>query len=876
MSQVDWLKLQGLIILLFLFAFISSGYTQSEENGLFIGEGGYFEMPGLNVLVYNNTFAEGHQTGVEIIQHGNRVASCGELRLSPSPGQWQPLPKLGVGYEARGVSPQNVGLESRIVDSLNNEIRMPCSYPNESRSRQGFNPIFYPDLEINYMVRVKAEGKTFTVTVDLDKPLPEEWAGRVGYNMDLFPGDLYGKTYFMDDSGGIFPRQANGPTYFNDEKEAEAVPLATGNKLVVAPECDLMRMVIESSRTNLQLLDGSLKHNNGWFIVRSLVTSGVTKGAIQWKISPHVISGWIDKPVVHVSQVGYHPKQKKMAFIELDKNDTSEHNAILEKLNKDGTYETIRNQVPSEWGQYLRYHYKLLDFSDITEDGMYRVRYGDAQTSLFSIDKDVYKRHIWQPTLEYFIPVQMCHMRVNQKYRVWHGVCHMDDALMAPLNVRHFDGYNNEKETSTLSSYKPLEHVPGLNVGGWHDAGDYDLRVESQARTVMALVYTYEEFKIDYDETYIDQENRHVELHQPDGKPDILQQVEHGVLSILSGYRQFGRLYRGIIAPSLRQYVHLGDAATHTDNKICDDKELLDKAAGYDELWYKKVANRYSAVFDPALNLDQVELIVPDLDDRLVFMETNPGHQLTGAAALAAASRVLKDYNAGLAKECLDVAEALWHDNKDAEFEGRFGYMSKLQVLVELIIATGKDDYKDDLCAMDDRVSQAFGWSGWALGRVIEHIDCEAFKDSVMAAAKAYKPRLDKMLQASPFASTLAHTEYIAFQQYYLHKSFPEIYSDEYLFSVINYLLGCRPGTTTNSLVSGVGVNSPTVAYGTNRADWSYIPGGTFWNAVNLVSPDFAEDKVWPYLWQEREYIITSPCYFMFSVLAADRILEEK
>jgi len=303
---------------------------------------------------------------------------------------------------------------------------------------------------------------------------------------------------------------------------------------------------------------------------------------------------------------------------------------------------------------------------------------------------------------------------------------------------------------------------------------------------------------------------------------------------------------------------------------------LLAKAAQYDELWYKKVANRYSAVFDPALNLDQVELVVPDLDDRLVFMETNPGHQLTGAAALAAASRVLKDYDAGLAKECLEVAEALWQDNKDAEFEGRWGNMSKLQVLVELIIATGKDEYKDALCAMDDMVSKAFGWSGWTLGRVMQHIECEAFKDSVMEAARVFKPQLDKMLKTSPFGSTLSHTEYIAFQQYYLHKNFPEIYSDEYLFSVINYLLGCRPGTTTNSLVSGVGANSPTVAYGTNRADWSYIPGGTFWNAVNLVSPDFAEDKVWPYLWQEREYIITSPCYFMFSVLAADRILEEK
>jgi hypothetical protein len=92
---------------------------------------------------------------------------------------------------------------------------------------------------------------------------------------------------------------------------------------------------------------------------------------------------------------------------------------------------------------------------------------------------------------------------------------------------------------------------------------------------------------------------------------------------------------------------------------------------------------------------------------------------------------------------------------------------------------------------------------------------------------------------------------------------------------MLNYLLGCRPGNTTNSLVSGVGSKSPTIAYGTNRADWSYIPGGTFWNAVNLVHPDYAEDKEWPFLWQEREYIITAPTYYMFCVLGADRILEK-
>ena len=110
------------------------------EKGLTINDQDYFEMPGLNVLVYHNTFSEGHQGGIEIIQHENRVATGGNLRLNATPGQWQPVPKIGEGFEKRGCSPQTIALQSRIVDRENNEISMPCSYPDESRHRKGFNP----------------------------------------------------------------------------------------------------------------------------------------------------------------------------------------------------------------------------------------------------------------------------------------------------------------------------------------------------------------------------------------------------------------------------------------------------------------------------------------------------------------------------------------------------------------------------------------------------------------------------------------------------------------------------------------------------------------------------------------------------------------
>ena len=196
-----------------------------------------------------------------------------------------------------------------------------------------------------------------------------------------------------------------------------------------------------------------------------------------------------------------------------------------------------------------------------------------------------------------------------------------------------------------------------------------------------------------------------------------------------------------------------------------------------------------------------------------------------------------------------------------------------MQTLTELILATNKDEYKNELYSFAPNVKQSFGWIGWSLGRILDKIDNRNFKDSINAAAIEFKPMQEKMLGQSPFNSPMSHTEYIAFRHYYLYKYWPDLYPASNLYSIINYLLGCKPGNSINSLVSGVGVNSPTIAYGFNRADWSYIPGGTFWNAVNLVSPDLAEDKTWPFLWQEREYIITAPCYYMFSVLAADKIL---
>jgi hypothetical protein len=73
-------------------------------------------------------------------------------------------------------------------------------------------------------------------------------------------------------------------------------------------------------------------------------------------------------------------------------------------------------------------------------------------------------------------------------------------------------------------------------------------------------------------------------------------------------------------------------------------------------------------------------------------------------------------------------------------------------------------------------------------------------------------------------------------------------------------------------MVSGVGARSMTAAYGANRADWSFIPGGIVPGIV-IVQPDLPELKEdWPFLWYEGEYVIPLGATFLYVANAADSL----
>jgi endoglucanase len=816
-----------------------------------LNDKGYFARPGLNVMVFNDYYPEGHQTGVTIVQHGTRVAANGDLRLDPSPGQWSPMPVT----------------VKRSVDEKTGTISQTLAFPNPATNGHGFNPVFYPKLDLTYRVSVTpAEGNSFQITVDLDKPLPQQWVGRVGFNLELFPGLLFGKSWLLDGAGGIFPRQPVGPMVEaggapvevprnwqpngpvpSPNNEPLAAPLGRGRTLTVAPDDERLRMRIESRTGTLELLDGRSNHNNGWFIVRGLVPAGTTKGAIEWIVTPNVVEGWKADPVIQVSQLGYAPAQPKQAVIELDPADRDVKRVRLLRLTDTGAREVMAG-APEKWGSFLRSTYYRFDFSKVAEPGMYQVSYGERTSEPFRIAPDVYARGAWQPTLEYFLPVQMCHMRVNEKYRVWHGLDHVDDALMAPVNLNHFDGY--VQGASTLTKYKPLQHVPGLDAGGWHDAGDYDLRVESQIGTVWLLSKMVEEFGLDYDATTIDQKRKLVEIHAPDGKNDALQQIEHGLLSILGGYRAMGRVYRGIQDASLRQYVMLGEAANATDNAVGKPVEGVGMDANGKPI---------------------------RADDRWVFTEENPKRELYVAGGLAAASRALRASNPAMAAEALAAAKHLYEGAVDKTDDVGM----RVFATAELIHSTNDPALVRRLVAMEPAILAHVGETGWAIAPILPQIGDSGFKARLGQAVAAFQAKLDADARAdSPYGVPYKPDIWGAgwdiqergVRQYFFHKGWPEATSTDSYVNALNFVLGVHPGANNESFASGVGSHSATIAYGFNRADWSYIPGGVI-SGTALIRPDLPELKEWPFFWQQREYVMGGgETNYMFLALAADAL----
>jgi len=805
---------------------IFSCTNQESSQNWSINDLEYLEAPGLSVLAFHNFYPGGKQGGIEIIHHGERIATNGFIRMERVNGQRFPYPERA----ERTIDPQN-----QVITSM----------------------VSYEDFDFKYAVKIKPEGKNIRLSVDLDKPIPSEWENKLNFVLEFYPPLYFGKSYQLGNNFGTVPEQANGPMLEDEKGNLSPGTLGKGKTFILAGEDPMRKVIVESITGELSLVDERNYTGRGWLLVRSTIPSGVSNNAVEWLIKPNVIPGWKRDPMIAISQIGYHPDQNKKAIIELDPRANQLSEARLLKVEQSERLKTVHSGIPEKWGKFLCYEYAIFDFTSISEPGTYIVQYEGVSSNPFSITREVYKKDVWQPTLESFFPVQMCHMEVRDRAAIWHGACHLDDALQAPLAIEHVDGYRQYENAET--PYKSLTPVPFLNQGGWHDAGDDDLAAGSQASTTHYLALSNEITDVFPDQTSIDYDNLKVVMHKPDGVSDMLQQIKHGAINLLSGYRAAGHSFAGIIATREGRN-KTGDWASQTDQLFYNSK-----------LGPKQKTVTHSSI----------------PDDRWVFTNRDTGLEYQVAAALAAASRNLKGFDDELAVECLETAKKAWSFEQIHEtilqpnaYVPRNTKLEEILATVELLYTTRERKYKTHLIELLPEIKKNMGRAAWGLARVSDQIEDEKFNAEFSVALEAYKTRLDSTLNTNPFGVPWNpriwgvgwSIQRYALEHYYLVQKYPDLFDVELIYRVVNYVLGCHPGSNV-SLVSGVGARSITIAFGVYRDWWNYIPGGMV-SGTALIRPDFPELKeTTPYLWQQSEYVMPGAGSYIFCILAADKLL---
>jgi hypothetical protein len=135
------------------------------------------------------------------------------------------------------------------------------------------------------------------------------------------------------------------------------------------------------------LFDGRDRAQNGWFVLRSLIPTGKTTGAIVWHIRPDVIPNWTRPPMIAHSQVGYAPGFSKVAILELDPKYNGPRTAKVLRLTEDGSYKQVFESPITPSTPWLRYVYSKFDFTPVKDPGLYVIEYADQRTAPFPISK---------------------------------------------------------------------------------------------------------------------------------------------------------------------------------------------------------------------------------------------------------------------------------------------------------------------------------------------------------------------------------------------------------------------------------------------------------------------------------------------------------
>lgn len=449
--------------------------------------------------------------------------------------------------------------------------------------RSTYQQKIYPvGRDVHFELRLNAEMEAAQVN----------WASFVFY----LPLETFRNRPYRTEQGvGLFPAELKGERPFAEDLSG----------LQLLPD-DPTRLLTLRADNALSLWDGRQWGGEMYMVAVGVPIDGTS---IHFTLSPPPIDRGPNPPAVRYSHIGYLPEGVKHAVVEVDSRDTlPDLAARLERKIPTGVQVVLTGAFTPCLQDFWK-HFAVFDFSDVTEAGEYRIIWAGGATDWFPIAPEIFADR-WHNTLDDFLPLQMSHAAVDLGGGLSHGASTLDDAPAAPPNFVGPDGYvSYEAECAS-------GHVP-LSVGGWFDGGDYDLNVSAQAFVVHQLALAWEEFRPTRDRHDLDVVNRRLNANQPNGVPDLLEQIEWGTRWLRSMQAEDGRVFVGVV----------------------------------------ETPERYGRSILPEEMTDGL----PNTgDERLVFHDYHSDVSLKLVVALCAASRALREAEPQLAGQAWRAASRAW------------------------------------------------------------------------------------------------------------------------------------------------------------------------------------------------------------------------
>lgn len=171
---------------------------------------------------------------------------------------------------------------------------------------------------------------------------------------------------------------------------------------------------------------------------------------------PELERGWeCRRNTISLSTAGYFPEGKKTAVANLEGSAFQVRTATDDLAVLEGRIATVKNE---------RGTFQILDFSSLTQEGLYYLQAGTVKSPVFAVERDLAEEAVWK--LINFVYCLRCGTPVPGK----HQACHLD----------------------TLAEHNGVK----LSfAGGWHDAGDVSQQAAQTGEMVHALFEAAEKYR---------------------------------------------------------------------------------------------------------------------------------------------------------------------------------------------------------------------------------------------------------------------------------------------------------------------------------------------------------------------------------------------